>query len=106
VVAYKVSGLTAMLLKRLVKVPYFSQPNLLAGRALVPELFQRQVTAEALGAALLAELANPAHVAELSGEFQRIHLSLRCGGAARAADAVLECLGRAVPSGHALAAGP
>lgn len=95
VVAYKVSGITAMLLRRLVKVPHFSQPNLLAGRALVPEFFQRQVTPAALGAALLGELENPAHVAELTAEFQRVHRSLRCGGAARAADAVLECLGRA-----------
>jgi lipid-A-disaccharide synthase len=94
VVAYKVSGITALLLRRLVKVPHFSQPNLLAGRALVPELFQRQVTPAALGAALLGELENPAHLAELTDEFQRVHRSLRCGGAVRAADAVLGCLGR------------
>jgi lipid-A-disaccharide synthase len=95
VVAYKVSAITAMLVRRLVKVPHFSQPNLLAGRALVPELFQGQVTAEALGSALLGELENPAHLAELTAEFQRVHRSLRCGGAERAAAAVLECLGRA-----------
>ncbi len=100
VVAYKVSGLTALLLRRLVKVPYFSQPNLLAGRSLVPELFQRQVTAEALGAALLGELENAAHLAELGAEFRRIHQSLRCGGAGRAADAVLRCLGRAAAPAH------
>jgi lipid-A-disaccharide synthase len=102
VVAYKVSGVTAMLLRRLVKVPHFSQPNLLAGRALVPELFQRQVTGEALGEALLGELENPTHLAELTAEFQRVHRSLRCGGAALAADAVLECLKRApAPAGAA-----
>jgi lipid-A-disaccharide synthase len=95
VVAYKVNAITAMLLRMLVKVPYVSQPNLLAGRALVPELLQRQVTPAALGAALLAELEDPAHVAELTAEFQRVHRSLRCGGAAQAADAVLRCLGRA-----------
>jgi lipid-A-disaccharide synthase len=106
VVAYKVNAITAMLLRRLVKVPYFSQPNLLAGRALVPEFSQRQVTPETLGAALLAELEDPAHVAELTAEFRRIHLSLRCGGAARAADAVLGCLGRATAPAAAAPAGP
>ena len=46
VVAYKTSALTAFLLRTvgLVKVRYFSQPNLLAGRGVVPEFFQEQVT--------------------------------------------------------------
>jgi lipid-A-disaccharide synthase len=97
VVAYKVSWLTAFIVRTLglVKVPYFSQPNLLAGRRLVPEFYQRQVTGEALGSALLAEIENAAHVAELRAEFARIHRALRRGGAGRAAAAVLECAGRA-----------
>jgi lipid-A-disaccharide synthase len=97
VVAYKVSWLTAFIVRTLglVKVPYFSQPNLLAGRRLVPEFYQRQVTGEALGSALLAEIESAAHVAELRAEFARIHRALRRGGAGRAADAVLECAGRA-----------
>jgi lipid-A-disaccharide synthase len=93
VVAYKVSWLTNFVLRRLglVKVQYFSQPNLLAGRRLVPEFSQGAVTGEALGAALLAELDDAAHLAELRTEFARIHLALRRGGAGRAADAVLRC---------------
>ena len=93
VVAYKVSWLTNFVLRTLglVKVQYFSQPNLLAGRRLVPEFSQGAVTGEALGAALLAELDDAAHLAELRREFARIHLALRRGGAARAAEAVLRC---------------
>src|SRR2546430_17634320 len=58
VVAYRVSAPTAFLLRTmgLVKVRYFSQPNLLAGRRLVPEFFQEQVSGAALGEALLQEL--------------------------------------------------
>ncbi|MDE2138799.1 MAG: lipid-A-disaccharide synthase [Gammaproteobacteria bacterium] len=98
VVAYKVSWLTYFLVRTLglVKVPYFSQPNLLAGRRLVPEFEQRAVTGAALGAALLRELealADPAAAAALHAEFTRIHRELRRGGATRAAQAVLECLG-------------
>ena len=105
VVAYRVSAVTAFLLRsmRLVKVPYFSQPNLLAGRRLVPEFLQEQVKGAALGAALLQELEDPAHVAELLEEFTTVHRALRCGGAARAAEAILACVGRgstsAAPSG-------
>jgi lipid-A-disaccharide synthase len=97
VVGYKGSWLTYLLVRTLglVKVPYFSQPNLLAGRRLVPEFLQGQVTGAALGAALLRELADPAHLAQLRSEFERIHRTLRLGGAQRAAAAVLACAGRA-----------
>jgi lipid-A-disaccharide synthase len=101
VVAYKVSWLTNFVLRTLglVKVRYFSQPNLLAGRPLVPEFSQGAVTGEALGSALLAEIDDPAHVAGLREEFTRIHRALRQGGAGRAADAVLDCLAHA-PQGR------
>lgn len=92
VVAYRFGALTAFLLRRfaLVKVPYFSQPNLLVGQRLVPEFFQEEVTAEALGAALLAELEDPARAVRLEEEFRRVHERLRRGGAERAAAAILE----------------
>jgi lipid-A-disaccharide synthase len=96
VVAYRVSAVTAFLLRtmKLVKVPYFSQPNLLAGRRLVPEFFQEQVQGVALGTALLQQLEDPTYVRELLEEFARQHRALRCGGAARAAEAILGCIGR------------
>jgi len=94
VVAYRLGAVTAFMLRQLglVKVPYFSQPNLLVGRRLVPEFFQEGVTGEALGAALLRELEDPAHLRELEQEFRRAHESLRLGGAERAAEAILECV--------------
>ena len=97
VVAYRVSAVTAFLLRTmgLVKVRYFSQPNLLAGRRLVPEFFQEQVSGAALGDALLQELEDHGHVRELLEEFASVHRTLRRGGAARAAQAILACAGRA-----------
>ncbi|HLQ08630.1 MAG TPA: lipid-A-disaccharide synthase [Steroidobacteraceae bacterium] len=101
VVAYRVSAVTAFLLRTmgLVKVRYFSQPNLLAGRRLVPEFFQEQVSGAALGEALLQELEDHGHVRELLEEFAAVHRTLRRGGAARAAEAVLACAGRAGGAG-------
>jgi len=92
VVAYRLSAVTAFLLRtlELVKVPYFSQPNLLVGRRLVPEFLQEQVNGAALGAALLHEIEDARHLSELSREFRRVHEVLRRGGAQRAATAILE----------------
>jgi len=96
VVAYRVSAFTAFLLRamRLVKVRYFSQPNLLAGRRLVPELFQEQVTGAALADALLREMGDPSHVRELQEQFDAVHRTLRRGGAGLAADAIIGLVSR------------
>lgn len=96
VVAYRLATFTALLLRvfGLVKVPFFSQPNLLAGEKLVPEFFQRAVTPVALADALDAELADPARAARLAARFRAIHESLRVDGARRAVDAVLALVRR------------
>jgi len=91
VVAYRVAPLTSWLLRemKLVKTEYFSHPNLLAGRPLVPEFFQEQVRPDVLGPALLEQLDRPDRAA-LIDEYVRIHQMLRCDASQRAADAVLE----------------
>jgi lipid-A-disaccharide synthase len=91
VVAYRLSGLTSWLVRRfkLMKAPYFAQPNLLAGRVVVPELFQGQVAPVALGGALLAQLDDPAGRDALAALFTDLHLRLRRNASARAAEAVL-----------------
>ncbi len=58
VVAYKMVPLTYWLVRRLgvAKLPYFSLPNLLAGRTLVPEFVQGEVRPDVLGPAVLGAL--------------------------------------------------
>jgi lipid-A-disaccharide synthase len=94
VVAYRLGAVTAFLLRRLglVKVPYFSQPNLLVGRRFVPEFAQEEVTGANLGAALLRELDDRDSLSELQREFRTVHEKLRRGGADRAASAILACV--------------
>ncbi|MGA7540532.1 MAG: lipid-A-disaccharide synthase [Steroidobacteraceae bacterium] len=103
VVAYRLGALTAFLLRtlRLVKVPYFSQPNLLLGRALVPELLQEQVSGAALGEALLARLEDREYLRELDSEFRKVHETLRGDGAGRAADAIVALARPAARPGRA-----
>ena len=104
VVAYRLGALTAFLLRRLrlVKVPYFSQPNLLVGRPLVPEFLQEQVTGAALGEALLGRLSDGAYLRELDAEFRKVHATLRGGAAARAAEAILTLLRTPKAQGRAM----
>ncbi|MAB96900.1 MAG: lipid-A-disaccharide synthase [Pseudomonadaceae bacterium] len=92
VVAYRVAPLTYSILKRLVKSPYISLPNLLAKRLLVPEMIQDAATAEAL-AQTVSPLLDGGEV-QTEG-FDQIHRSLRCDASKQAADAVLELVGRA-----------
>jgi lipid-A-disaccharide synthase len=100
VVAYRLGAATAFLLRRLrlVRTAFFAQPNLLAGRRLVPEIFQEEVTPERLGTELLAWLDDPDRQAMVAGEFRAIHEILRRGSAARAAEALLDMLGGTSPA--------
>ena len=94
VVTYRVHPLTYALARRLVRVAHVSLPNLLAGRALVPELLQDQATPERLGAAVLSFLEDPGARASLQETFRALHRTLRLGADDRAAEAVLELLGQ------------
>ena len=92
VVAYRFGAVTAFVVRALglVKVRFFSQPNILVGRRLVPEFLQEQVSGPALGEALLQVLDDQKLQSEMQDEFRMIHETLRRGGADRAADAILE----------------
>jgi lipid-A-disaccharide synthase len=92
VVAYRLGAVTAFLLRalKLVKPRHFSQPNLLAGKELVPEFFQEAATPQNLANALAHWVDHPEQVAQVCEEFALIHERLRCDGAERAANEVAE----------------
>ena len=94
VVAYRLGAITAFLLQQLglVKVRHFSQPNLLAGRELVPEFFQRAASPANLADALAAWIEQPERVTQLRREFAAIHQTLRRGGAELAAAEIADLL--------------
>ncbi|MGV8917560.1 MAG: lipid-A-disaccharide synthase [Pseudomonas sp.] len=91
VVAYRLAPITYWILKRLVKSPYVSLPNLLAQRLLVPELLQDAATPESLANTLLPLLDGGE--AQTAG-FDEIHRTLRRDASNQAADAVLGLLGQ------------
>jgi lipid-A-disaccharide synthase len=91
VVAYRLGGLTALLLRGLglLKVPFFSLPNLLAGKQVVPELAQGDVTPPRIGQEIERWLDAPAEVGELQALFADLHGQLRRDASGQAADAIL-----------------
>ncbi len=92
VVAYRLSGLTHAIVSRMIKLPYFSLPNLLADKALVPEFIQQQVCAKQLGPAVARQLEDNERRAELQRIFTDIHVQLRQGASEQASSAILELL--------------
>jgi lipid-A-disaccharide synthase len=68
VVVYRTSALSWLAARMLVRVPFISLPNLLAGRDIAPELLQSRCTAEAIAAAVQPLLADgPARIAQVEG---------------------------------------
>lgn len=93
VVCYRFSKLSYALLSRLVKTPFFSLPNLLAQRALVPELLQAEVSAEVIGPLILEQLSNENHRETLLAQFREIHQDLARNASEQAAAKVLDVAG-------------
>ena len=95
VVAYKVSPFSYWLarLLKLVKLKYFSLPNLLAGEALVPELIQHSATPARLGPAVLEYLQSADGNAELLARFAGLQGILRQSASQKSAEAAIRLAG-------------
>lgn len=94
VVAYKLSPITYWIAKWLVKVESVSLPNLLARETLVPEYIQHEATPENLGRAVLAYFKSTEKSEKLHQRFNDIHKSLRQDASNKAADAILQLIGK------------
>ena len=89
VVMYRLSPLTHLAAKRLVKLPHFSLVNIIAGHAVVPELLQSDVNGPRI-AAEVRKMIEPANYARLTRELAEIRMKLGGPGASRrAAEAIM-----------------
>lgn len=92
VICYKFNTLTYLLAKWLVKLQWFSLPNLLANKTLVPELLQDEVCAEQIVPLVKERLYQDQ--SQLDESFKNIHQQLKCNASEQAANAVLDLLHR------------
>ena len=89
---YKVAPLSWIAGKFLVNVPFYSMVNLIAGRAVVPELMQGQMSGESLAREAGRLLGDPAARAEMKAGLAAVKDKLSQGGLAapRRAAALIE----------------
>ena len=90
VICYKFSPLTYHMFKGFVKLKWFSLPNLLTNKTLVPELLQNQVTAENILPLIEERLYQDQ--SDLDQAFTEIHLTLKQNASKQAANAVINLL--------------
>jgi lipid-A-disaccharide synthase len=74
---YRVSPLTYWIGRPLVKTPYFSMVNLVAGKRVIEELIQQRCTADELARAALAVLGDETAKTRMRAELAKVAAMLR-----------------------------
>ena len=95
IVVYRVSPLTYLLGKMLIKVKNIGMVNIIAGKTVVPELIQKDVTPEKITSAVVQILENPSKQEEIKKELNSLKEKIGKSGASfRAAQIIISLLQR------------
>jgi lipid-A-disaccharide synthase len=92
VICYKFNAFTYHMFKGLVKLEWFSLPNLLSKKTLVPELLQGEVTVDNIVPLLKDRLYQDQTY--LEDEYTNIHISLKQNASKQAAKAVMDLMSK------------
>jgi lipid-A-disaccharide synthase len=93
VVIYRVRPLSALILRRMIRTPFFSMVNLIAGKRVVTELIQDDFTPEAVESEVRRLLDSPGTTSEMRASLAEVRAKLGPGGAIeRAADIFAQML--------------
>ncbi len=91
IVIYRVSRASAAVLRRWVRTPHYSMVNLIAGRAIVPELIQERLTPQALVREATSLLDSPEKRKAMQSDLAEVARKLGSPGASeRAADVIVK----------------
>ncbi|CAD6880446.1 Lipid-A-disaccharide synthase (EC 2.4.1.182) [Methylomonas albis] len=83
VIVYRLAAFSYWLGKRLVKIPFIGLPNIIAGKSVVKELIQEQLTPENLAAEILQLLGNGDYRQRCISELQAVKRQLGDGGGSK-----------------------
>ena len=89
IIMYKLSFLSYWIARALIRIPYVGIPNILAGKAIVPELIQSQATPEHLLETARPFLKEAVRRKEMRDRLLSLRASLQEGGSTRAAEEIL-----------------
>lgn len=95
VVSYKMASLSYAIISRMVKVKYVALPNLLADKALVPEILQDDATPENLRDAMKKAVEDQDYRRSLQLSFTEIHQQLKQNASRLAFEAVMSVIQQA-----------
>jgi lipid-A-disaccharide synthase len=99
IVVYRVAPFTAAIARRLVRTPFFAMVNLIAGRRVVPELIQDDLTPERLAMEAARLLDSPSERDRMREDLAEVRAKLGSAGAIdRAADIISAMLTAAPPA--------
>lgn len=93
VVTYKVSQLTAWLMRRRARTTFVSLPNIIANEHLVDEFIQERARSHMLADAVISLFDQPEKLAGMRTRFREIKKTLRVGSAIRSADVIQKFVG-------------
>jgi lipid-A-disaccharide synthase len=91
-VAFKAGWLSAAIVRRMYKLPYFSLPNIILGEHFVTELFQEQATVENIVPEVLKLFESKEYQAQVQKKFSTIHKALKKDANKIAADVVVNLI--------------
>lgn len=93
VVTYKVSQLTAWLMRRRARTTFVSLPNIIANEHLVDEFIQERARSHMLADAVISLFDQTEKLAGMRTRFREIKKTLRVGSAIRSADVIQKFVG-------------
>lgn len=95
IILYRLSALSFAIARRLVRVPFIGMPNLILGKAAVPELIQDEARPERIAAEASVILGDPERAARIRADLGQVRNALGTpGAAARVAAIAARMLGR------------
>jgi lipid-A-disaccharide synthase len=89
VVVYKTNPVSYLLAKFVIRVPFISLVNLVAGKEVVKELIQKEVNSTRLSDELKLIIANEENRERILAEYKEVYTTLDAGGSASANAAAL-----------------
>lgn len=94
-ICYKINKLTEWMVKKKITIKYVGQPNIIAGREIIPEFLQEKANAVEMSQFMIDLYHDKERQHAMIAEFYALHKELRQDASSEGANAILELIGAA-----------